>query len=70
VIVAWDWRNGQVTQRWVFDSNTAGSTYEGRGNHQLSIADVDGDGRQESVPLFDRGSAGTAFVLSGAWVKA
>ena len=21
VIAAWDWRNGQLTQRWVFDSN-------------------------------------------------
>ncbi|HKE95103.1 MAG TPA: rhamnogalacturonan lyase, partial [Povalibacter sp.] len=49
VIAAWDWRNGQLTQRWVFDSNTAGSQYRGQGNHNLSIADVDGDGRQEII---------------------
>ncbi len=49
VIAAWDWRNGTLSQRWVFDSNVSGSTYTGRGNHQLSIADVDGDGRQEII---------------------
>ncbi|HEU4328121.1 MAG TPA: cellulose binding domain-containing protein [Roseiflexaceae bacterium] len=49
VIAAWDWRNGQLTQRWVFDSNTAGSQYAGQGNHQLSVADVDGDGRDEII---------------------
>ena len=47
VIAAWDWRNGQLTQRWVFDSNTSGSQYETQGNHQLSIADVDADGKDE-----------------------
>ena len=49
VIVAWDWRNGALTRRWTFDSDVSGSTYEGRGNHQLSIADVDGDGKQEII---------------------
>lgn len=49
VVVAWDWRNGQLSHRWTFDSNSSGSTYEGRGNHQLSVADVDDDGRQEIV---------------------
>jgi rhamnogalacturonan endolyase len=49
VIAAWDYRNGALTQRWVFDSNTAGSQYRGQGNHNLSIADVDADGRQEIV---------------------
>ena len=48
VRVAWDWRNGQLTQRWVFDSNTSGNgAYFGQGNHQLSVGDVDGDGRDE-----------------------
>ncbi|WP_456115294.1 rhamnogalacturonan lyase family protein, partial [Steroidobacter agaridevorans] len=48
VIAAWDWRNGALTQRWTFDSNTSGnSAYAGQGNHNLSIADVDTDGRQE-----------------------
>nr|WP_129648965.1 carbohydrate-binding protein [Peristeroidobacter agariperforans] len=50
VIAAWDWRNGALTQRWTFDSNASGnSAYAGQGNHNLSIADVDADGRQEIV---------------------
>ncbi len=48
-VVAWDWRNGQLTQRWMFDSNVSGSQYEDEGNHQLSIADVDGDGKDEII---------------------
>jgi hypothetical protein len=48
VIAAWDWRNGQFARRWTFDSN-ANSGYAGQGNHQLSVADVDGDGRDEIV---------------------
>ncbi|MFY1637647.1 cellulose binding domain-containing protein [Solwaraspora sp. WMMB335] len=50
VIVAWDFRNGSLTQRWVFDSNSSGNgSYAGQGNHSLSIADVDADGRDEIV---------------------
>jgi len=52
VRVAWDWRNGQLTRRWTFDSNssTAGNnTYAGQGNHQLTVGDVDGDGRDEII---------------------
>ncbi|WP_430792014.1 rhamnogalacturonan lyase [Actinoplanes sp. G11-F43] len=49
VIAAWDFRNGTLTRKWTFDSNssTNGSAWAGQGNHQLSIADVDGDGRDE-----------------------
>ncbi|APU16642.1 MULTISPECIES: rhamnogalacturonan lyase [Actinoalloteichus] len=49
VVVAWDFRNGSLTRRWTFDSNssTNGPQWEGQGNHSLSIADVDGDGRDE-----------------------
>ena len=43
---AWDWRNGALTQRWIFDSNS-NSTYFGQGNHQLTVGDVDGDGKDE-----------------------
>jgi rhamnogalacturonan endolyase len=47
-IAAWDWRGGKLTQRWLFDSATPGNEkYGGQGNHQLSVADVDGDGRDE-----------------------
>ena len=49
VIAAWDWNNGHFTQRWVFDSDIAGSQYMGQGNHQLAVADVDRDGKDEIV---------------------
>ena len=48
VRVAWDWRNGQLTNRWTFDSNNAGNgAWAGQGNHQLTVGDVDGDGKDE-----------------------
>lgn len=48
VRVAWDWRNNQLTKRWVFDSNDAkSSSARGQGNHQMTIGDVDGDGKDE-----------------------
>ena len=57
VLAAWDWRRGRLTSRWLFDSgsapppypNPAASPYSGQGNHSLSIADVDADGRDEIV---------------------
>ncbi|WSS10224.1 rhamnogalacturonan lyase [Microbispora sp. NBC_01189] len=49
VIAAWDFRNGSLTKRWTFDSNSSGSQYTGQGNHNLAVADVDGDGRDEIV---------------------
>ncbi len=59
VISAWDFRNGALTQRWIFDSNSAGSQWTGKGNHNLSIADVDADGRDEvmygSMAIDDNG---------------
>jgi hypothetical protein len=48
VLAAWDFRDGKLTQRWVFDSNNQNS-YAGQGNHNLSVADIDADGRQEIV---------------------
>jgi rhamnogalacturonan endolyase len=57
VLVAWDWRDDKLTQRWVFDSDVKGTGKDGKpnqdyaeqGNHNLSVADVDGDGRDEIV---------------------
>jgi hypothetical protein len=48
-IAAWDFRDGQLTRRWKFDSGTAGRQWAGRGTHSLSIADVDGNGTDEVV---------------------
>lgn len=49
VLAAWDWKNGQLTQRWVFDSREGNPTYGGQGNHNLTVADVDNDGKDEIV---------------------
>nr|WP_206425066.1 rhamnogalacturonan lyase [Halosimplex salinum] len=49
MLAAYDFRDGELTQRWVFDSTEGNEAYEGQGNHQLSVADVDGDGRDEIV---------------------
>ncbi len=50
VLVAYDWRDGRLTRRWTFDSNQPGNEgYVAQGNHNLSVGDVDGDGRDEIV---------------------
>ncbi|MFF9019262.1 rhamnogalacturonan lyase [Streptomyces eurythermus] len=52
VIAAWDWRDGRFTRRWTFDTNSStnsGRGYDGQGNHALSVADVDADGKDEIV---------------------
>jgi rhamnogalacturonan endolyase len=50
VLAAWDLKNKQLTPRWVFDSNNPGNkAFAGQGNHNLTVADVDGDGKDEIV---------------------
>jgi rhamnogalacturonan endolyase len=50
VLSAWDWRNKELTQRWIFDSAKPGlEAFSGQGNHNLSVADVDGDGKDEII---------------------
>ena len=50
VLAAWDLKNKQLTHRWVFDSNNPGDkAFAGQGNHNLTVADVDGDGKDEIV---------------------
>lgn len=64
-IAAYDYRNGRLQPRWLFDSEDpdsigpnprstdgrtySNSVYSGQGFHSLSIADVDHDGRDEVV---------------------
>ena len=48
VLAAWDWDGRQLKQHWVFDTNTPEwASYAGQGNHNLRVADVDGDGCDE-----------------------
>ena len=55
VLAAWDWRGGELTSRWVFDSGSSyppfddASPYSGMGGHSLSVADVDEDGKDEII---------------------
>lgn len=49
-LAAWDLRGGRLAMRWMFDSALPGNErFSGQGNHQLSVADVDGDGRDEII---------------------
>lgn len=50
-MAAWDYSGGKLHRRWTFDSKASGvpEGFSGQGNHQLSIADVDNDGRDEII---------------------
>lgn len=49
-LVAWDWRDGKLAERWMYDSGTTpGKGAYGQGNHNLSVADVDNDGKDEII---------------------
>ena len=52
VLTAWDWNGKMLSHRWQFDSwkepwKSAG--YSGQGNHNLRVADVDFDGKDEII---------------------
>lgn len=50
VLAAYDWDGKELRLRWVFDSDTPGNEgYAGQGNHNLRVADVDGDGCDEII---------------------
>ena len=51
VLAAWDYRDNTLTHRWTFSADLTGenSTYTGQGNHNLSVGDVDDDGKDEII---------------------
>ncbi|PNI09186.1 hypothetical protein CXX84_07620 [Arthrobacter sp. AFG7.2] len=49
VLVTYDLVDGKLVKRWTFDSDVSGAEYKGQGNHNLSVADVDQDGKDEFV---------------------
>lgn len=52
VLAAWNWRDGQFQPVWLFDSDDGtevNRAYRGQGAHSVSVADVDGDGKDEII---------------------
>lgn len=52
VVAAWDWRDGELSRRWVFDTDDPEYNlpeWRSQGNHQLSVADANGDGRHDII---------------------
>ncbi len=49
VLTAFDFEQGEIKSRWVFDTENGKNPYSGMGNHGLSVADVDNDGKDEII---------------------
>lgn len=48
-LCAWDVRDKKLVQRWLYDSGTSAVGAYGQGNHNLSVGDVDNDGKDEII---------------------
>jgi rhamnogalacturonan endolyase len=53
-LTAWNWREGQLSRYWRFDSNetpvdSRGQPFTGQGAHSISVANVDADPQQEII---------------------
>ncbi|RZJ31410.1 MAG: hypothetical protein EOO18_10840, partial [Chryseobacterium sp.] len=50
-IAAWDYKDKKLSLRWLFDTESSeeNKKFRGQGNHNLTIADVDNDGKDEIV---------------------
>ncbi len=66
-VSAYHWRDGQLSQNWVFDSNNPGNgAAAGQGDHSSMTADMDGDGGQEiNTGALTIGSDGTFRCSTG-----
>lgn len=51
VIAAWDFDGDKLKSRWVFDTSSSKKNrpYAGQGNHSVSVADIDNDGKDEII---------------------
>ncbi len=50
VLAAFGWNGKELSRQWIFDTNNHGNeSYAGQGNHNLRVADVDGDGFDEII---------------------
>lgn len=51
VLAAWNWRDRKLSHVWTFDSDASekNKAYRGQGNHNLSVGDVDNDGKDEII---------------------
>ncbi|HQF54520.1 MAG TPA: rhamnogalacturonan lyase [Fibrobacteria bacterium] len=48
-VTAWSWDGTTLKQQWYYNAATSGQECHGQGNHNLSIADVDADGKDEII---------------------
>lgn len=48
-VAAYDFKNGKLVNRWQYSATTSGQGLYGEGNHNLSVGDINGDGKDEIV---------------------
>jgi autotransporter-associated beta strand protein len=49
VLAAYNWDGTSLSEEWIFNSHNGYPSYSGQGNHNLSVADVDDDGKDEII---------------------
>ena len=72
VLAAYNWREGKLLNIWTFDSDasTENRAYRGQGNHNLSVGDVDADGKDEIIfgaCVIDDNGKGLYSTGFGSW---
>ncbi len=48
-VAAYDFKDGKLVNRWQYSATTSGQGLYGEGNHNLSVGDINGDGKDEIV---------------------